>query len=52
MVKAFRKAWELQQAAKIRNEERIRALLESVTRLERNTWNREGAVEDTGGQQA
>ena len=52
MVKAFRKAWELQEAAKIRNEQRIRALLESVTRLERNNWNREGAVEDTGSQQA
>ena len=49
MVEQFQKTWEVQEEAKARNEGRVRALLESVTRVEKNTWDREGAVEDTGG---
>ncbi len=49
MMQKFQDHWEAQEEAKDRNEAKVRALLESVDRLEKETWDREGAVEDTGG---
>ena len=48
-MEKFQKVWEAQEEAKARNEGRVRALLERVSRLEKASWDREGAVEDTGG---
>lgn len=49
MLDKFQEIWAAQGEAKARNEARIGALLQSVRRLEKITWDREGAVEDTGG---
>lgn len=48
MVDKFREAFELQEQSKQRNEARVRGLLERVQRLERGSWDRADAVEDTG----
>lgn len=48
MVDAFRKTWELQEAAKKENSEKVRQLLEEVRALETETWDRPDAVEDMG----
>jgi len=49
MMQKFQEHWKAQEEAKARNEARVRALLESVDCLEKETWDKEGAVEDTGG---
>lgn len=48
MVEKFRETFELQEEAKRRNELRIRDLLCRVERLEKESWDRVGAVEDMG----
>jgi len=52
MTQRFQEHWKAQEEGKARNEARVRALFESVDRLEKKTWDREGAVEDTGGSRA
>ena len=49
MMEAFHETWERQEDAKRRVGERIKILDEEVRALERETWDREGAVEDMGG---
>lgn len=49
MLEQFREAWEAQEAAKTKSSARVRELLEGVRRLEKESWDREGAVEDMGG---
>lgn len=49
MVEKFRETWEAQEDAKRRNEGRVRQLLGRVKRLEKDSWDRSGAVEDLGG---
>lgn len=48
MVEKFRETFELQEKSKQRNEASVRKLLERVERLERGSWDRTDAVEDTG----
>ena len=48
MVDVLGETWELQEAAKRNNSERVQGLLERVRRLELDSWDREGAVEDMG----
>ncbi len=48
MVDKFRETFELQEQSKQRNEARVRGLLERVQRLEKGSWDRADAVEDTG----
>lgn len=52
MMQQFQEHWKAQEEAKARNEAKVRALVESIDRLEKETWDREGAVEDTGGSMA
>lgn len=52
MMQQFQEHWNAQEEAKARNEAKVRALVESIDRLEKETWDREGAVEDTGGSMA
>lgn len=51
MVDRFRETWKLQEEAKARNSDRVRSLLDRVRALEKNTWDREDAVEDFGSAQ-
>lgn len=48
MVEKLRGTFELQEQSKIRNEKRVRDLLQKVRRLEREVWDRSDAVEDMG----
>lgn len=48
MVEKLRATFELQEQSKIRNEKRVRDLLQKVRRLEREVWDRSDAVEDVG----
>ena len=48
MVEVLGETWRLQEEAKRLNGERIRGLLDRVRRLETESWDREGAVEDQG----
>ena len=48
MVDKLRETYDQQEQAKIRNERRARDLLQRVERLEQESWDRSGAVEDIG----
>jgi hypothetical protein len=48
MTDAFKETWRLQEEAKRVNSERVYGLLDKVRSLETESWDREGAVEDTG----
>ena len=48
MVDRFRETYALQEEGKRRNEAAVRGLLERVERLEKESWDREDAVEDMG----
>jgi len=48
MTDAFMETWGLQEKAKRVNSERVYGLLDKVRSLEIESWDREGAVEDTG----
>jgi hypothetical protein len=48
MAEAFMETFNLQEAARKRNTERILGLLAEVERLEKETWNRQDAKEDMG----
>jgi hypothetical protein len=48
MRDAFEKTLKLQEAAKKENIMRVQSLLERVKRLEKESWDREGAKEDMG----
>ena len=48
MLYKFRETWEAQELAKKRTGWAIRNLFERVEKLEQESWNREGAVEDMG----
>ena len=48
MVGKFQEFWESQEAVKAQTQEKIKALFDSVVRLEKSTWDRDGAVEDVG----
>lgn len=49
LMDGFRTTWEEQEAARNRNEERCRELEGIVAGLEKETWDREDAVEEVGG---
>jgi hypothetical protein len=49
MVEKFQQTFEMQEQAKEKYGQKVRALLERVVRLEKESWDREGAVEDFGG---
>lgn len=48
MLEALGETWKLQEEARKVNSERVQALLDRVRRLEVESWDREGAVEDMG----
>lgn len=48
MVDVLRETWRLQEQAKRVNVARVQGLFEAVRELERESWDREGAVEDMG----
>ncbi|KAN0114439.1 Thioesterase/thiol ester dehydrase-isomerase [Hyaloscypha variabilis] len=48
MMKAFEETWRDQEEERKRVESRIQEVERAVAELERETWNREGAVEDLG----
>jgi hypothetical protein len=48
MVDKLREIFELQEQAKEKNSTRVQGLLERVRRLEQDSWDKEGAVEDLG----
>lgn len=48
MLEQFRRTWELQEEAKRVNRKRIGEIEKQVRALETGSWDREGAVEDTG----
>lgn len=48
MIDVLRETWRLQEEAKRENTQRVYGLLERVRKLEMESWDREGAVEDTG----
>ncbi|KAK5172912.1 uncharacterized protein LTR77_003034 [Saxophila tyrrhenica] len=48
MVDVLSETWRLQEAVKQANSERVQGLLERVRKLEVESWDREGAMEDTG----
>lgn len=48
MIEVLRETWRLQEAAKQNNTQRVYGLLERVRKLETESWDREGAVEDMG----
>ena len=48
MVEKFQETFELQEEARERNERKVRDLLHRVKRLEKESWDREDAVEDMG----
>lgn len=49
MTTVFRDTWRLQEDAKRTNSERVVRLLGRIRELEKDSWDREGAVEDVGG---
>ena len=49
MIQKFTDTWRMQEGAKSYSESKVRDLLDRVTQLERETWDKEGAVEDMGG---
>jgi hypothetical protein len=49
MIDKFRETFEMQERAKEENGTRVQGLLQRVRRLEQESWDREGAVEDLGG---
>ena len=48
MVEKFKETFELQEQSKVRNERKVRDLLQRVQRIEKQTWDRPDAVEDMG----
>ena len=48
MLEKFQETWKAQEEGKRRNESRVRRLLQRVEKLEKESWNRGGAVEDMG----
>ena len=48
MVEKFRETFELQEQSKMRNERKVRDLLQRVQWIEKQTWDRLDAVEDMG----
>ena len=48
MVERFKQTFALQEAAKAKNEAKVKDLLQKVERLERASWDRPDAVEDMG----
>lgn len=48
MIEKLTETFDLQEQSKIRNERRVRDLLQRVQRLERESWDRSDAVEDMG----
>ncbi|KAL8975632.1 MAG: hypothetical protein Q9197_000107 [Variospora fuerteventurae] len=48
MVAQLEKTWDAQEAAKKENRAKVGELLARVRRLEMDSWDREGALEDTG----
>ena len=48
MVEKFQETFKLQEEARGRNERKARDLLDRVKRLEKESWDREDAVEDMG----
>ncbi len=48
MVARLKETFDLQEQSKMRNESRVRDLLERVRRLEKDVWDRSDAVEDMG----
>ena len=48
MVARLQDTFGLQEQSKMRNERRVRDLLQRVHRLEKEVWERPDAVEDTG----
>jgi hypothetical protein len=48
MMAAFERTWKDQEEERSRVEKRIAEIESAVGNLERETWNREGAVEDFG----
>lgn len=49
MINQFQHTWRAQEEAKAINETRINDLLMKVKRLEKASWDRDGAQEDLGG---
>ena len=49
MLGKFEQTWEAQEQARMHNGTSIRKLIEKVEKLEKESWDREGAVEDMGG---
>lgn len=49
MLEQFGQTWRAQEEAKRANSTKASELVERVRCLEKNSWDREGAVEDTGG---
>ena len=49
MLDMFQQTWKVQEQAKEQAGMRIRTLHQAVERLEKQSWDREGAVEDLGG---
>jgi hypothetical protein len=49
MLDMFEETWRLQEVATLRARKRIREMHAVVERLEGETWDRVGAVEDMGG---
>lgn len=48
MLDQFQRTFELQEAAKARNGDKMSALLDQVRDLERDSWDRRDAPEDMG----
>jgi hypothetical protein len=48
MVKQFQETFRLQEQAKERNGGRVRSLIDRVRQLEKGSWDRTDAKEDTG----
>ena len=48
MVARLKETFDLQEQSKMRNESRVRDLLQRVRRLEKDVWDRSDAVEDMG----
>jgi hypothetical protein len=52
MLEQLEKMFDLQELSKSENSRRIRGILDRVTALERQTWDREDATEDFGSQKS
>ena len=48
MLDKFRETFELQEQSKLRNERRVKDLLQRAHNLEKHVWDRPDAVEDMG----